>query len=49
MATILIVDDLAANRTYLVTLLRHHGHTMIEATDGKAALAAVRTPDIPTW
>jgi CheY-like chemotaxis protein len=48
MATILIVDDLAANRTYLVTLLRHHGHTMIEAPDGKAALAAVHAghPDL---
>jgi CheY-like chemotaxis protein len=35
MATILIVDDLAANRDFLVTLLRHHGHRMIEAADGK--------------
>jgi CheY-like chemotaxis protein len=48
MATILIVDDLAANRKFLVTLLRFHGHELIEAADGRAALAAVRAkhPDL---
>lgn len=48
MATILIVDDLAANRTYLVTLLRHHGHQMIEASNGSEGLAAVHAghPDL---
>ncbi|MBK5299089.1 MAG: response regulator [Vicinamibacteria bacterium] len=48
MATILIVDDLPANRTFLVTLLRHHGHRLIEAADGSQGLAAVRAehPDL---
>jgi PAS domain S-box-containing protein len=48
MATILVVDDLAANRALLVTLLRHHGHRLIEAADGSQGLAAVRTerPDL---
>jgi PAS domain S-box-containing protein len=48
MATILIVDDLAANRTFLVTLLRHHGHRLIEAADGREGLAAVQAehPDL---
>jgi PAS domain S-box-containing protein len=47
-ATILIVDDLAANRSVLVTLLGHHGHRMIEAEDGRAALASIRAdpPDL---
>ncbi|HXG55772.1 MAG TPA: response regulator [Vicinamibacterales bacterium] len=43
MATILIVDDLPANRTFLVTLLAHHGHHVIEAGDGHDALALVRS------
>ena len=30
MATILIVDDLAANRKFLVTLLRYQGHRVLE-------------------
>ncbi len=48
MATILIVDDLAANREFLVTLLRYHGHELIEAADGREGLAAVqaRRPDL---
>jgi PAS domain S-box-containing protein len=48
MATILIVDDLATNRTFLVTVLRHHGHRLIEAADGREGLAAVRAdrPDL---
>jgi hypothetical protein len=32
MATILIVDDLPANRRFLVTLLRDQGHRLLEST-----------------
>src|ERR1700736_4202695 len=48
MATILIVDDLSANRKYLVTLLRGHGHRMVEAVNGREGLAAVHAehPDL---
>src|SRR6186997_2488984 len=41
MATILIVDDLATNRDFLVTLLRHQGHRMVGAADGREGLDAV--------
>ncbi len=48
MATILIVDDLSANRAFLVTVLRHEGHRAVEAADGQAGLAAVHaeSPDL---
>jgi two-component system cell cycle sensor histidine kinase/response regulator CckA len=48
MATILIVDDLSTNRKFLVTVLRHHGHRLLEAADGREGLAAVRAdrPDL---
>ena len=48
MATILVVDDLSANRQVLVTLLRPHGHRLIEAADGREGLAAaqVEHPDL---
>jgi PAS domain S-box-containing protein len=48
MATILIVDDLPANRKVLVTLLRYEGHRMVEAADGREGLAAVHAehPDL---
>jgi diguanylate cyclase (GGDEF)-like protein/PAS domain S-box-containing protein len=39
MATILVVDDRAPNREFLVTLLGYHGHRMLEASDGAQALA----------
>ncbi len=42
MATILIVDDHPDNREFLMTLLGHVGHTLLEATDGAEALAIVR-------
>ena len=42
MATILIVDDLKANRTYLVTLLGDKGHRLLEARNGSEGLAAVQ-------
>ena len=46
MATVLIVDDLPAHRRSLVTLLGDQGHRLLEAADGRAALAAV-TVDPP--
>lgn len=48
MATILIVDDLAANREVLVTLLQREGHRLLEATDGSEGLAVARAerPDL---
>jgi len=42
MATILIVDDRASNREFLVTLLGYQGHRLVEATDGAGALALAR-------
>ncbi len=41
MAKILVVDDNAANRSLLVTLLGYSGHTMREAGDGEEALAMI--------
>jgi signal transduction histidine kinase/DNA-binding response OmpR family regulator len=48
MATILIVDDVAANREFLSTLLGYRGHTLYEACDGAEALACARAmrPDL---
>ena len=48
MATILIVDDLPANRQFLVALLRHHGHRLLEAADGREGLATAHAerPDL---
>jgi PAS domain S-box-containing protein len=48
MATILVVDDLSANRAVLVTLLRHQGHRLIEAANGREGLAAAHAehPDL---
>lgn len=48
MATILVVDDRALNRDYLVTLLGYLGHTLIQACDGEEALETVRAapPDL---
>ena len=48
MATILIVDDVTANREVLVTLLRYHGHRLLEAADGREALTVVQAehPDL---
>ena len=42
MSTILIVDDVQANRDVLVTLLVHEGHTVIEAADGDEGLRLTR-------
>ena len=48
MATILIVDDLSADRKFLLTLLRSRGHRLLEAADGREGLAAARAehPDL---
>lgn len=48
MARILVVDDRALNREYLVTLLGYLGHTLIQACDGEEALGIVRVapPDL---
>ena len=47
-ATILIVDDAAVNREYIVTLLEYSGHKMLQAADGAEALASVKAhrPDL---
>ncbi len=48
MATILIVDDLSADRTLMATILGHQGHRMLEAADGNEGLAIVQAehPDL---
>src|SRR6266851_3500299 len=48
MATVLIVDNRAANREFLVTLLGYHRHRLLEASDGAQALAIARVehPDL---
>ena len=48
MATILIVDDLSANREFLVMILRDQGHRLLQAADGAQGLAVVRAehPDL---
>jgi PAS domain S-box-containing protein len=48
MATILVVDDLKANREVLVTLLRYKGHRLLEAENGRQGLTVVQAeqPDL---
>jgi signal transduction histidine kinase len=48
MALILIVDDRATNREFLVTLLGYSGHQLLEAADGTEALkiAHAERPDL---
>ena len=48
MAKVLVVDDQAANRELIVTLLEHAGHATREASDGPMGLALVRSerPDL---
>ena len=48
MATILIVDDNAVNRAFLVTLLGYGNHRMLEAGDGVEGLKAMHAahPDL---
>ncbi len=42
MAKVLVVDDNAANRELVVTLLKYRGHEPLEAADGADALEVVR-------
>src|SRR4029077_18939687 len=46
--TILVVDDRARNREYLVTLLGYKGYRLLDAADGAEALVIVRneSPDL---
>ena len=48
MANVLIVDDSAVNRRFLATLLSHHGHEVIEASDASEVLASAKmaAPDL---
>ena len=48
MARVLVVDDHAANRDLIVTLLKYAGHQSLEASDGHLALEQVRAarPDL---
>ena len=41
-AKVLVVDDNAANRQLVVTLLKYQGHSMFEAGDGREALGMAR-------
>jgi two-component system cell cycle sensor histidine kinase/response regulator CckA len=47
-ATVLVVDDVAANRELMSMLLGYRGHEVIEASDGAGALALAqsRHPDV---
>lgn len=46
--TILLVEDIDENREIYRIILEHHGHRVVEATDGEAALKAAREhlPDL---
>src|SRR5438067_12413373 len=48
MATILVVDDRPTSREYLLMLLTHFGHRVLEASDGIEALEVARAgrPDV---
>ena len=48
MSTILVVEDIEADRMIVVTLLRAEGHTVLEAIDGQAGLECLRKerPDL---
>lgn len=48
MAKVLVVDDHASNRELILVLLKHAGHSSLEAADGHVALQQVRAerPDL---
>src|SRR5260370_30266631 len=48
MAKVLVVDDHPSNRDLVATVLGYRGHRVLEAADGAAGLAAVRSerPDL---
>jgi CheY-like chemotaxis protein len=48
MSTILIVDDLSANRKFLVTLLGYHGHRLLEAAEVARRLPSYG-PSVSIW
>jgi len=48
MATILVVDDNALNRSVPTTLLAYRGHRMVEAADGHEAIKRALV-DVPSW
>lgn len=48
MASVLVVDDSPVNRRFLATLLTHHGHMVIEASDAAELIASAKAepPDV---
>src|SRR5438270_11000593 len=48
MGKILVLDDQAVNRSFLAVLLQYGGHSVLEASDGNAALSMVQLahPDL---
>ncbi len=48
MSTILVAEDIEADRMIVVTLLNAEGHTVLEAIDGQAGLESLRKerPDL---
>ena len=48
MGKILVLDDQAVNREFLTELLQYGGHSVLEASEGNAALVLVRVerPDL---
>src|SRR3982074_2023861 len=48
LSTILLVEDIMANRALAVKLLKAAGHEVIEAADGEAAIVAAQSkrPDL---
>jgi CheY-like chemotaxis protein len=43
MGKILVLDDQAVNREFLTELLQYGGHSVLEASEGNAALALVQS------
>lgn len=46
MATIMVVDDVALERNHVSDILRRGGHTVVEAENGAAALALLKTAKV---
>ncbi|HEY4849420.1 MAG TPA: response regulator, partial [Streptosporangiaceae bacterium] len=44
--TILVVEDEAAMMEVTARILRHHGYTVVEATNGPEAIALAAQPDV---
>src|SRR5260221_11975091 len=43
MASVLIVDEAPINRRFVATLLRNHGHSVLEASGGEEAMQLARS------